>query len=243
MQQSACRDLEAVSRTHWRPRLSQRHQAAHRRVARPLGNYNDADHGAASSKYLRSMFAAAVAEDQRPDNPATDVRARGKIKSKQEPGRPFTGDQIRLIWTKQPKYELGKRHGEVLWMLKLMLWTGARPETDLPTAQSRCLCRGQCALIHIRARHSEQTLKTGRARRIPLHPAIATDFVAYADASERDFIFGAFGFVSQTVVAPTGWCSIFRNSSRRLWHQDPSRRGKAHAVQLPACVPRRGAER
>jgi integrase len=146
-------------------------------------------------KYLRSMFAAAVAEDQRSDNPANDVRARGKIESKQEPGRPFTGDQIRLILDKAAEVRFGgKRHGEVLWMLKLMLWTGARPKEISQLRKADVYAEASVPLIHIRARHAEQTLKTGRARRIPLHPAIAADFVAYADASERDFIFGAFGF-------------------------------------------------
>jgi integrase len=48
-------------------------------------------------------------------------------------------------------------------------------------------------LIWIRATHPQQSVKTG-PRKVPLHPAVAAEFLAYAKASKSDFIFDAFPF-------------------------------------------------
>jgi integrase len=139
---------------------------------------------------LRGLFSASVPR-HRQDNPAKGVKPEGKVvKGKRQS---FTGAQLAMILDRAKATRFGgKRHVEVLWLLRLAIWTGARinelaqlRKDDAVTTESGV------ALIHIREGEG-QSVKTGDARKVPLHSSIAAEFLAYAKSSKRDFIFGAF---------------------------------------------------
>ena len=78
---------------------------------------------------VRSMFSVAVSENKIPSNPISGVTVHGKRQNgKAHEDRPFTGAEERLILEKAEETKFGgKRHVEAMWMLRLLAWTGARP--------------------------------------------------------------------------------------------------------------------
>ncbi len=82
------------------------------------------------------------------------------------------------------------RHIEVMWLIKLAIYTGARVN-ELAQLRKPDVFSKPVPYIHIREGGNGQSVKTGKARKVPLHSAVA-GFVNFAMASETDFIFDVF---------------------------------------------------
>ncbi|MGE0853525.1 MAG: hypothetical protein AB7O44_28590 [Hyphomicrobiaceae bacterium] len=122
-------------------------------------------------------------------------------------------------------------------MLRLAIYTGARINeiAQLRKRDVRRYTDGQYDFpyIHIREGHPEQSVKGKKgednSRKVPLHPALydaeqpgfVGNFVTYADASETDFIFGAFEW--------------HRESGRAAWLITTSPRSCARTVASRAA--------
>jgi integrase len=156
--------------------------------------------------HIKTLFSAAVSERKIPDqdNPTRGIQVRGKRPSdKASDDRPFTGAQERLILAKAEETKFGgKRHAEVMWMLRLLAWTGARPNEIAQLRKRDVRRESGIPLIHIREDHHEQSVKTGEARKIPL-PAAVVGFLDFAEKAKTDFVFAAFPYD--------------KNNGRRAW--------------------------
>ena len=141
---------------------------------------------------VKGMFSAAVAERKRGTNPAQGINVLGKRPKRAR--RTFTGEQLRTILETAAATKFGgRRNVEVLWLLKLAIWTGCRINEAAQLRKRDVYVEAGVPIIHIREGHPQQSVKTGEARKVPLHPALA-GFPAYASASETDFIFEAFPY-------------------------------------------------
>jgi integrase len=78
-----------------------------------------------------------------------------------------------------------------MWLLRLAVYTGARINEIAQLRRDNVRVEAGVPLIEFCEGHSQQSIKTGEARKVPLHPAIG-DFLAYAKAAKGEFIFGAF---------------------------------------------------
>ena len=82
---------------------------------------------------LSSMFSVAVSEQHIAANPCAGVKVRYKgekvFKRRNGDDRPFSGLQMRIILETAERERFGgKRHEAVMWVLRLLVWTGARPQ-------------------------------------------------------------------------------------------------------------------
>jgi integrase len=150
---------------------------------------------------LKALFSAAVNANKIATNPAAGVNVFGKKpRLKASEDRPFTGAEVRLILEKAEATKLGgqiggrgkERHTEIMWMLRLLAWTGARPNEIAQLRKCDAGVDNGVSFIHIREGHPEQSVKTGDSRKVPLHKAVA-DFVSYAHKAD-DFVFAAFPY-------------------------------------------------
>jgi integrase len=139
-------------------------------------------------KNLRGLFSAAIPR-YRKDNPAAGIKPDGQPhKSNKEA---FTGAQLRCVLALAENRKFGgKRHTEVMWLIKLAIYTGARIN-ELAQLRKTDVFSKPVPYIHIREGGNGQSVKTGKARKVPLHFAVA-DFVNCAKVSETDFIFDMF---------------------------------------------------
>ena len=142
---------------------------------------------------VRAMFSAAVSENKIPSNPISGITVHGKRPNgKAHEDRPFTGAEERLILERAAETKFGgNRHEDVMWVLKLLAWTGARPNEIAQLRKCDVYVEFGVPLIHIREGHPFQSVKTSDSRKIPLLPAVA-DFVAYAKKANDDFVFSSF---------------------------------------------------
>jgi integrase len=154
--------------------------------------------------HIKAMYAA-VSKDPSSvfdgiDNPAARVVPVGKA-PKQANGRDkaFTAAEVRLILDTASRLKFGdttganglKRHAEVMWLLRLLAFTGARPNEIAQITADDVYAKDGIKLIHIRANHPEKSVKTGD-REVPQHPDVL-GFYDYARTFAPDaFVFGAF---------------------------------------------------
>jgi integrase len=137
---------------------------------------------------VKSMFSEAVDNGDIGDNPAHGVKVKG-ISNVPRDG--FTGTQLSTILEKAAETKFGgARHVEVMWLLRLAIWSGLRINEIAQLRRDDVGFANGVPFLHIREGEG-QSVKTGAGRRVPLHPACA-DFVDYAKASKTNFIFGAF---------------------------------------------------
>jgi integrase len=134
-----------------------------------------------------------------------------KVKTAKK-GDPFTAEQLRAIFAKAVATKWGgKRSGSALWLLKVLIWSGARiGEISQLRQRDVVTIKGvQCIMLR---EGKGQSLKTDASERtIPLHPALydanyqkehgqpVDDFRKFAQSPKRDpagkptdFIFGCF---------------------------------------------------
>ena len=116
----------------------------------------------------------------------------------------FTPAQVKLILETAARVKFGgPSHEDFMWMLRLLAFTGARPN-EISMLQSGDIVRDEetgIQFIHIRdtdavtgEKHLEKSIKTGEVRRVPLHPAVE-DFFDYTQTFDKDaFIFGRFTY-------------------------------------------------
>lgn len=142
-------------------------------------------------------------------NPCKGVTVDGK--HKKTPFQPFSGEQERAILAAaESKRHGGKRHAEVLWMLRLQIFMGCRVreasqlqfgDVDTDAGIPVLHFREQCAVTG--RKHPEKSIKSDEARTMPLHPAlwdkhhpryVGEDFRAYSHGEARKFIFAAFDY-------------------------------------------------
>jgi integrase len=143
---------------------------------------------------MKALFSAAVSANKIPSNPIFGVRVHGNPRHMFVEGKklPFTGAEERLILEKAAETKFGgERHGDVMWILLLLIWTGARPREIAQLRKPDVYVESGVPLIHIREDYQFQSVKTSRARKVPLHSAVA-DFVTYANKASDDFVFGSF---------------------------------------------------
>ena len=108
-----------------------------------------------------------------------------------------------------------KRHMQVLWMLRLAIFTAARINEVASLRTGDVLVHrdddGEFPYLYFRADAVKAKAGEDRSRKVPLHPALYDEkhpkfignFVAYADASETEHIFGA--FADQRGQRARGW--------------------------------------
>ena len=143
---------------------------------------------------MKALFSAAVSTNKLTVNPIFGVRVHGNPRRLfvDRNDRPFSGVEERLILKKAAETKLGgKRHQDVMWMLRLLIWTGARPREIAQLRKPDVYTESGVPLIHIREGHPLQSVKTSHARKVPLHSEVA-NFIAYANKASGDFIFGSF---------------------------------------------------
>jgi integrase len=138
-------------------------------------------------KNLRGLFSAAVPLKMK-DNPAAGIKPDGKPHKTNK--QSFSGAQLRTVLARTVSTNFGgNRHVEVLWLIRLAIYTGARIN-ELAQLRKTDVFSEPVPYIHIRE-GAGQSVKTLKARKVPLHSTIA-DFVNFAKASETDFIFDVF---------------------------------------------------
>jgi integrase len=156
---------------------------------------------------VKTMFNTAVGSDPASPffgmkNPSVGIKILGKDKVPKKAGdRAFSADQARLILETAERNNFGlSRHAEVVWMLKLLTFTGARIREISQLQGGDVKVEDGIRFIEItnlysasNQLHPQKSLKKGTtARLIPLHPKIA-DFYDHARKFSNDqFIFQTF---------------------------------------------------
>jgi integrase len=140
------------------------------------------------------MFSAAVSRTIITSNPASGITVNGEEPRRDR--RAFTGEQLKIILNMAAETKFGgKRHTEVMWLLRLAMWTGCRINEAAQLRKCDVYRQNGVPVIHIKEGHPQQSVKNGESvRKVPLHPVVAEGFLAFAQASETDFIFGAFPY-------------------------------------------------
>ena len=147
----------------------------------------------------KGMFSRAVRNGNMPNdlNPAHGVHV---DMPKLNPTEGFTGSQLRLILRLAEETKFGgDRHTEVMWMLRLAIYSGLRINeiAQLRKSDVGAAKIGDKHIPYLHIREGEgQSVKPGAdhrapVRRVPLHPDVHA-FVAYAKSSSTECIFGAF---------------------------------------------------
>jgi integrase len=137
-------------------------------------------------------------------NPFEKVAPRDAYHARQK-GK-FTHQQLAAMLRVVEEQRFGdtrqqKRHLEVLWILRLCVWTGARVN-EIASLRKSSVLRHKDGFPYLYFRADAVKAKAGedRSRETPLHPALwdkghpdfIADFEAYAMAAKQDHIFGAF---------------------------------------------------
>jgi integrase len=139
---------------------------------------------------LRGMLSAAVDKKIIPTNPAARVKPDGTIKVKDR--EPFTGAELQLILGMAAATRFGDdRHEAVMWALRLLVWTGARPREIFQLRKVDVRREAGIPMIDICEGHPLQSVKSGFARWVPLAPAVE-GFLEYAASQPNEFVFGEF---------------------------------------------------
>lgn len=137
---------------------------------------------------LQGLFSAVVPRYM-PASPAKGVKPDGRAVKARKGS--FTGAQLSSILTHAEATNFGgKRRVETLWLIRLAIWTGARINELAQLRKSDVGVESGIARIHFPAVEN-MAGKTG-SRKVPLHPTVADAFLAYAQGSASEYIFGAF---------------------------------------------------
>jgi integrase len=153
---------------------------------------------------VHAMFSAACREPTSPfagmANPAAGISVLGKSPPQKDGrDRAFTPTQLRTVLETAASTKFGgNRHEETVWMLRLLAFTGARPNEIAQLQGGDVYEQDGVKVIHIRNAdaltlqpHPQKSVKS-EGRLVPLHPAVL-DFFDYADRFAKDaFIFGSF---------------------------------------------------
>jgi integrase len=162
-------------------------------------------------KVLGSLFKAAAQDPTSPfyglPNPATGIGLRGLKHTKKE-RLSFSPTQVRAILETAARIRFGdtrdnKRHVETLWALRLMAYTGARPNEILQLQGGDVVAENGIRFLRIWDNDAEtgkphrlKSVKTDERRELPLHPDVA-NFLEYArDFAPDAFIFGCFKWLN-----------------------------------------------
>jgi integrase len=169
----------------------------------------DKEERSAMATYLKrvsTMFAVAIREPTSPfagmANPCAGIALLGKDREpKTARDKAFTAAQARLIVETAERSKLGlKRKDGIVWMLKLLAYTGCRPREISQLQGGDVGETDGVKFLHIRSTdaitgrvHPQKSVKPdNRARVVPLHPALA-DFYEYASkVGKGEFVFKAF---------------------------------------------------
>jgi len=151
---------------------------------------------------MRAMFKAAAQDPNSPfhgmSNPCSGIQVLGKTPTPTDADKAFTPEQVRRVLETAARVKFGgEKHPEIIWMLRLLAFTGARI-TEISMLQSGDVLE-QDGVTVIKIRHTdaitgqEHPLKSVKTetRTVPLHPDIL-GFYEYAQsfAKKDDFIFG-----------------------------------------------------
>jgi integrase len=144
------------------------------------------------------MFSAAAKDPKSPfagmTNPAKGVGVLGKGPSKKDGSdRVYTSQQVRTILATAERTKFGmKRHPEIFWMLRLLAFTGARPNEiamlqggDVMEQDGIKFLRIQNADAVTGKLHPQKSVKTGEARTVPLHHLLVCDTAGAAGEAQR----------------------------------------------------------
>ena len=165
---------------------------------------------AAHLKNVSALFAAAVGRAMMPVNPAAGIKPDGKKQPSKK--QSFSGAQLRLILERAEATGFGgSRHQAVMMLLRAVIWSGCRINEISQLQRGDLTAENGMVIMHIREtdavtgkRHPEKSVKSGEGRRIPLHPEIASDFLAYVQGRRSgDFIFDC--FMHDKVGKRGGW--------------------------------------
>ena len=157
-------------------------------------------------KRLRMMFSAVCQEHTGPFrdmtiNPASGVSMLGKAPPQKDGrDRPFTPAQVRVILETAALIRFGKkRHEEILWLLRLIAYSGARPNEVAQLQGGDVDEQDGVKVIHIRNTdaasgqpHPQKSVKKGLGRLVPLHADVLDFFDHAAKFAKDEFIFGRF---------------------------------------------------
>lgn len=178
-----------------------------------IGQFRDslASHGvphimlAMHLKRIRMMFSAACREPTSPFrsmiNPAIGVNVLGKSPPQKDGrDRAFTPAQGRTILERAASTKFGnQRHEDILWMLRLLAFTGARPNEIAQLQGGDVYEQDGVKLFHIRNAdaltdkpHPQKSVKAGEGRLVPLHHDVIEFFDHAATFPKDAFIFGRF---------------------------------------------------
>jgi integrase len=156
---------------------------------------------------IKTMFNTAVGSDPASPffgmtNPSAGIKILGKDKApKKTEDRAFSAEQARLILETVERSNFGlSRHADIVWMLKLLTFTGARIREISQLQGGDVREEDGIRFIEIanfdsisNQLHPQKSLKKGTtARIVPIHPKIA-DFYDHARKVPRgEFIFQTF---------------------------------------------------
>lgn len=132
-------------------------------------------------------------------NPFADVKPVDVYHERQK-GK-FTREQLTALLHVVEEHRFGntrqhRRASEVLWMLTLAVYTGARINEVASLRKGDVLrysdANGSFPYLYFRADAVKAQAGEDKSRKVPLHPDIAASFEAYAKAAKGSHIFGAF---------------------------------------------------
>ena len=168
------------------------------------GNGRSAKNQTRQLERLSALFAVAVSEGKMVSglNPVRGVAVRGKDpRAAIIVQQSFSGPQTAHILERAEDTGFGdKRATAALWALRLMAWTGARPNEVLALQRGDVVTVASVPCIMIRAmdavtgkKHPLKSVKNKESvRTVPLHSSIATGFLAFAVGDASEFVFGCF---------------------------------------------------
>ena len=154
-------------------------------------------------KQIKAMFSGASQEPDSPfhgmPNPATGIKLLGEKPPVKEV-IPFSPRQVRTIFDTVQTTGFGQdRNAEVLLLLRVIAFTGARPNEIAQLQGGDVLEENGVKLIRIRqtdavsgALHPQKSVKKGDGRDVPLHDAILGFFNHAGKFEPGAFIFGCF---------------------------------------------------
>ena len=150
---------------------------------------------------VKAILGIAVDERKLRVSPMAGLKMRpnrGKIRNvdrKAKKRKAFSGTQLRLVLAKVAAKPMrnARRKADMTMALRLLIWTGARPGEVCQLRREDVGTEDGIAFIHVRDEHVEQSTKAAASvRRVPLHPAIKADYLAFLAGHAAPWVFRSF---------------------------------------------------
>ncbi len=136
---------------------------------------------------IKALLRFGIEQEWCPSNPADGLRPPKDTRPKASKRRPFTSEERRTLLACTVE-ECGE-NGDMTWLIKLAAYTGARLEELCQLARKNVKEIEGVPCIEIDDLDGRTLKNAGSVRTLPLHPAIADDFLEWVRSGKGDRVF------------------------------------------------------